>query len=488
MAFTPNYTYEQFEEAARKAGLLGSFSQEDLNLARQHPDAGMSILSSKKDWMEATTPEGQALANAAANNIRSSYGGYTANDSGRGYYADALLKRQINGQLETMGQQKPFEYGNTAQYQAALKALTERKPFSYDAQTDPVYAAYKKEYLREGQRATANALAQASAATGGRPSSYAATAASQAGDYYASQLSDKIPELYQQAYQRYLNDQKLQQAAYQALAADRSQAMNEYQAEQTRLQAYLSALQGQDATDYARAQTVLDRQRQAELDELARQQYADALAQQAYENERSAQEYADNQEYRLWQRWQTEQQYADQKAQQEYENAYQLALAAAGYGDYSGLNNLGITPSYTEMLNAALAQSGRVVPIGYGSGGGGSSGGSRGGSRGGGGKKRTTEAEEPVQGADTPVDLNSVLALGLGSISAAKLQELINTGQVEEYIEDGKRRYRWIPKAVEEPFQQIQIGAKRNQQNQQNQKKSWAENLADALAGKLGIR
>ena len=39
------YTYEDFERAANEAGLMGQFSQYDLDLARAHPEAGLSILS-----------------------------------------------------------------------------------------------------------------------------------------------------------------------------------------------------------------------------------------------------------------------------------------------------------------------------------------------------------------------------------------------------------------------------------------------------------
>ena len=88
---------------------------------------------------------------------------------------------------------------------AAAQAAANRQ-FTYDASTDPVYQAYLKQYAREGQRASANTLGQAAAMTGGRPSSYAVSAASQAGNYYAAQAADKLPELYQQAYQRYLQD------------------------------------------------------------------------------------------------------------------------------------------------------------------------------------------------------------------------------------------------------------------------------------------
>ena len=69
------YTYDQFQKAAQQAGLLGQFSQADLSLAQQNPDAGMSLLKYKQDYANATTDQQRAQANKGAESIRSSYGG-----------------------------------------------------------------------------------------------------------------------------------------------------------------------------------------------------------------------------------------------------------------------------------------------------------------------------------------------------------------------------------------------------------------------------
>lgn len=82
----------------------------------------------------------------------------------------------------------------------------EEMQWNYDPNTDPVWQALQKQYRREGDRATQEAMAQAAMRTGGLANSYAVTAASQAGDYYAAQLSDRLPQLYQDAYQRYLQE------------------------------------------------------------------------------------------------------------------------------------------------------------------------------------------------------------------------------------------------------------------------------------------
>ena len=82
----------------------------------------------------------------------------------------------------------------------------EREKFSYDPAADPVWQAYQKQYRREGQRASQDALGRASSMTGGVPSSYAVSAAAQAENNYAAQLSDRLPEIYQSAYSRYLRE------------------------------------------------------------------------------------------------------------------------------------------------------------------------------------------------------------------------------------------------------------------------------------------
>lgn len=86
-----------------------------------------------------------------------------------------------------------------------LNQILNREDFSYDLNTDPLYAQYQTQYNREGNRAMNDTLAAAASGAGGM-NSYAVTAAQQANDYYNAQLMDKIPELYQIAYNMYLTD------------------------------------------------------------------------------------------------------------------------------------------------------------------------------------------------------------------------------------------------------------------------------------------
>ena len=98
-----------------------------------------------------------------------------------------------------------YEYKYDPQMDALLDQILNRDSFSYDVATDPMYQQYAKMYQREGDRAMSNTMAEAAAGAGGM-NSYAITAAQQANNYYNSQLNDVIPELYNTAYQMYLQD------------------------------------------------------------------------------------------------------------------------------------------------------------------------------------------------------------------------------------------------------------------------------------------
>lgn len=283
------YTYDDFVNAANQSGLMGQFSQDDLNLAQKYPEFGLSVLSLKKDYNNATTAEQRLLANQAANELRKSYGNYSGGADGGSFRLESKLNRRADDLLDQLGSFDSFSYGEAPTYENAfaqqqkdlLDRILNREGFSWSKETDPQWSSYKKSYLREGDRATANALAQASAASGGRPSSYAVNAATQAGDYYATKLNDMIPTLYQQAYERYLDEynmklkdlnavnqqEQLDYAKYLdrlgQFNTDRGFAYQNYADDYDRLRSQLADVQGQDQIDYARY-----------LDEVSRQQTA----------------------------------------------------------------------------------------------------------------------------------------------------------------------------------------------------------------------
>ena len=197
-----------------------SHASQDQNFANNIFSYKQGYANAKNDYNAATTPEARALAQAAmqdwnnkAETERARYN-YSSGSAGDQYNQiggigvgsnpipfTGMSANWIGTANDLYGQMLDYpDWQHSDWYNKTAKEMENWQPFSYDYSTDPLYGVYKKEYTREGQRASADALAQAAMMTGGVPSSYAQTAAQQAGNYYASQIADKIPELRNQAY------------------------------------------------------------------------------------------------------------------------------------------------------------------------------------------------------------------------------------------------------------------------------------------------
>lgn len=401
------YTYEDFTKAATAAGLMGNFSEADLRLAQSNPDAGMSILQYKQDYRNATTDEARALANLGAEGVRSSYGNYTGGNDGGGFYLDPLSPGSFNagtaptytnnyaGDIAALYEQQKnygsYDYGipqpeYTNRYDATIQDLlgqiVNREEFSYDPATDLLYGQYRKQYAREGQRATADALGAAAAASGGIASSYANTAAAQAGNYYAAQMTDKIPELYQLAYNKYLSDYNMKLsdlgAVQGAEQSDYDKFLNELQQYNTNrtfdYNAWLdeynminnnlqtaSGLEQLEYTKYLNDLNQYNTDREFNygvlLDEINSQT---AERNEAMNKALTAAEYGD---YSFLQ----DMGINTANNPTDWERQYNLALLAAEYGDFSGLQALGINPDAAGLANfnnAAMGKTGGGNPTG----------------------------------------------------------------------------------------------------------------------------
>ena len=192
------YTYGDVVQKAQDAGVYGQISELDMEQAKRNPDYGMATVYNKIGYNSAATPEDAEKYHQAQEELRSSLGGYTGGADGSGFIKNPLSPRDFS--------YKEYESEHEKDVSDLYGQIRDYKDFSYNAEEDPLYAQYVKQYRREGQRATEDVMGQAAAMTGGIPSSYAATAAAQAGNYYAAQLTDKIPELYQLAYNQYMNE------------------------------------------------------------------------------------------------------------------------------------------------------------------------------------------------------------------------------------------------------------------------------------------
>lgn len=171
----------------------GMFGMSDLHRA--------ALEAAGRDYNNAATQEQRDAAHAQAEAIRALYG-YSGGKDGSQYIAHPIPQF---GQWD-YAQPPQYEDPYAGQMDELLGQILNRDKFRYNAQDDPLYQQYLEQYLREGERSMQDTLGAVSARTGGLASSWAQTAAQEANDYYASQAADKIPELYQLAYDMYLKD------------------------------------------------------------------------------------------------------------------------------------------------------------------------------------------------------------------------------------------------------------------------------------------
>ena len=394
----------------------------------------------KQDFAAAQKEGNQAgmdAAHDAVEALRARYG-YSGGGDGSDYI-------RLNSGDRRTDSIRPFSYQEapsyTSRFQEQIDALTEeilgRPDFSYDPESDPLYQNYRKQYTREGRRAQEDTLGQMAVMTGGMPSTAAATAAQQAGDYYMAQLTDRIPELQQLAYSMYMDELNGQRADLEMLTA----------LEQGDYARYLDLMDQYNtdrAFDYGLYSDEWDRAYGLDRDELEDQRYEDETA---------------------------------------YAKDLDRAQTLAAAGDFSGYLALGYSDAEIKTMQDAYDREQAARR----SSGSGSSGGSRGGSSGGGNSTGssggvyqqmynagirsyddayewlraagygTTDANRYANGLVNKIEagdfsgageealrvnMSSVLDLGYGPIDETSLEDLIERGEVEEYVEDGVVKFR----------------------------------------------
>lgn len=200
-----------------------------------------------------------------------------------GGYTPSGSVQAAQAYLEQVKASKPGAYQSRwdDELTSLYDQIRNRKKFSYDMGTDPLYQQYREQYQRLGRLAMQDTMGQAAALTGGYGSTYGEQVGQQAYNAYLQNLNDIVPQLQQQAYQR-------------------------YQDEGTDLYNQYSLVKGREDTDYGRYRdTVSD-------------YYSDLSdARSAYNSERSLDQ----------SQWETMLNYWAQKANNE-KAAYLQALAA----------------------------------------------------------------------------------------------------------------------------------------------------------------
>lgn len=117
------------------------------------------------------------------------------------------LVGQAQSYLQGAASGKPaFQSDYTGQIADLYDQIMNRPKFSYDPNKDPLYQNYRDQYMQNGQLAMRDAMGTAAGLTGGYGNSWGDTAGFQAYQAYLQQLGAVIPQLEQQAYERYKDE------------------------------------------------------------------------------------------------------------------------------------------------------------------------------------------------------------------------------------------------------------------------------------------
>lgn len=111
----------------------------------------------------------------------------------------------------------------------AIGKILDRKDFTYDMNADALYQQYKDRYVQGGKMAMMDTMGQAAALTGGYGNSYAQAVGQQAYQGYLQGLSDKYPELYQLALDKYDRESDAMYRRYSLLGAQEGRDYERYQ-------------------------------------------------------------------------------------------------------------------------------------------------------------------------------------------------------------------------------------------------------------------
>ena len=110
--------------------------------------------------------------------------------------------------LATHTANKPTQYQSNwaSQLDGLMSQIMNREKFSYDMNADALYQQAKDMYTNQANMGMQNAMAQASALTGGYGSSYGQMVGQQAYAQQMQGLNNMLPELYQKALNQYINE------------------------------------------------------------------------------------------------------------------------------------------------------------------------------------------------------------------------------------------------------------------------------------------
>ncbi|MGN1015812.1 MAG: hypothetical protein ACI4PL_02335 [Faecousia sp.] len=133
-------------------------------------------------------------------------------------------------------EEKEFTTGYQSQYKDQIQGLYDqianRKDFTYDVNADAMYQQMKDQYIQGGRMAMQDTMGQAQAMTGGYGNSYAQSVGQQSYQGYLQGLNDQVPNLYQMALSRYIQQGDQLKDQYSMLTAQEAQDYARWQDQQ----------------------------------------------------------------------------------------------------------------------------------------------------------------------------------------------------------------------------------------------------------------
>ena len=336
-----------------------------LNAAKAKESFG---LNNAADAKAAPTQTASPTAGAASGAANGTYTGYSP--------SQAVLAAQQYLQQQLGSKPGPYSSKYNDQLDALLSQYQNRVPFQYDATNDPLYNIYKDLYIQNGRRAMQDTIGNAAALTGGYGNSYAQSAGQQMYNQYMEGLNAVIPELQQQAYQRYSDEGDRLAQSFQMMNTLENQNYRAYrdtygdwqterqlaqeaalQAEQMDRQQYqydTSFRENQRQYDLSLAEQI----RQADLDEAYRQaQLAENIRQYNQSFDESVRQADLDEAYRQAQLAESQRQYNqsfDESVRQaDLDEAYRQAQLAESQRQY---NQSFDYQKYTDSLDEAYRQ------------------------------------------------------------------------------------------------------------------------------------
>lgn len=181
---------------------------------------------------------------------------------------------QKKKRVDYVQNQKPTYTDSYAQkVNTAADAISNRLAFTYNPESDSTYQSYRNQYVRQGQQAMRDSMAQAAGLTGGYGSTYAQRAGQQSYDSYLQKLNDMLPELYNSARAAYDKDGDNLYQQYKMLVEAQGAERDKYNADYSKWQSELAAAKADEEALYSR--------QKKEKDD-AYKRLADAIAKTGY--------------------------------------------------------------------------------------------------------------------------------------------------------------------------------------------------------------